>query len=93
MSTMEYENENGRYDGMSLKRFANISFQVANFLSSTFIIPSGEWIFTDDAKMNHATNVIVAPHPVQRSVMMTIHRSVMTTIVEDGIELRHPTDV
>lgn len=43
--------------------------------------------------MNHATNVIVAPHPVQRSVMMTIHRSVMTTTVEDEIELLHPTDV
>lgn len=43
--------------------------------------------------MNHVTNVIVAPHPVQQSVMMTIHRSVMTTIVEDEIELLHPTDV
>ena len=68
MATMDYEQENGRYD--SKYNFSLIS--VLSFLCS-YTIRQDKGLSVDDAPqtMNHVTNVTEALHLAQNETMIT----------------------
>ena len=68
MATMDYEQENGRYDSM----YNFFLTSILSFLCS-YIIQQDEGLSVDDAPqtMNHVTNVTEALHLAQNETMIT----------------------